>query len=73
MIPERVYKSIEYNHMNLDELICSFPTDGLIMIRFISGVPVFVVQVPDDHLILSPEAFLEYMQRAGYTITKNDL
>ena len=59
--------------MNLEELIVSFPTDGLVMIRFISGVPAFIVQVPDDHLLLSPEAYLEYMQRAGYTITKNDL
>lgn len=73
VIPVRVYKSIEYNYMNLEELIVSFPTDGLVMIRFISGVPAFIVQVPDDHLLLSPEAYLEYMQRAGYTITKNDL
>ncbi|EJA5032640.1 hypothetical protein MX007_002655 [Salmonella enterica] len=44
--------------------------DGIYAVRVKDGAILFSTQIPDDHLILSVEAFIEYLNRLGFTVSR---
>ncbi|MEB0968283.1 hypothetical protein VC899_24375 [Citrobacter braakii] len=44
--------------------------DGLYAVRVKDGAVLFSAQIPEDHLILSVEAFIEYLKRLGFTVSR---
>lgn len=56
--------------MKLEEVIAMFPHDGKVMLRICGGEIIFYAIVPDDHVTLSLDAFIEYAERAGWEITR---
>ncbi|MBS1204589.1 MAG: hypothetical protein H6R25_1488 [Proteobacteria bacterium] len=44
--------------------------DGLYAVRIEDGGVLFSAQIPEDHVILSVEAFIEYLKRLGFTVTR---
>ncbi|AHU92027.1 predicted phage protein [Salmonella enterica subsp. enterica serovar Enteritidis str. P125109] len=43
--------------------------DGLYAVRVKNGEISFCTLIPDDHLILSVEAFIDYLIRLGFTVS----
>lgn len=43
--------------------------DGLYAVRIKNGEIFFCTPIPDDHLILSVEAFIDYLLRLGFTVS----
>lgn len=43
--------------------------DGLYAVRVKNGEISFYTLIPDDHLILSVEAFIDYLIRLGFTVS----
>lgn len=56
--------------MKLEELIAMFPQDGKVLLRICGGKIMFYAIVPEDHVTLSLDAFIEYAERAGWEIKR---
>ncbi|MGJ3443894.1 hypothetical protein [Enterobacter sp. PTB] len=56
--------------MKLEELIAMFPQNGKILLRICEGEILFYAIVPEDHVTLSLDAFVEYAKRAGWEIKR---
>lgn len=56
--------------MTFDELIPMLPEDGKILLRVSGGEIQFYALIPEDHLTLSLEAFVEYAARLGWEIKR---
>jgi hypothetical protein len=56
--------------MKLEDLIAMLPQDGKVLFRICGGNVVFYAIVPEDHVTLSLDAFIEYAARAGWEIKR---
>lgn len=74
VIPARVYKSIEYNHMNVDELKEMMSAGGRYDMTFeVGGNLISAYPIPDNYRYAPPEALLEILLQAGYKIVPDDV
>lgn len=74
VIPARVYKSIEYNYMNLDELKEMMNAGGRYDVTFdVGGNLISAYPIPDNYRYASPEVLLEILLEAGYKIVPDDV
>ncbi|KKI44223.1 hypothetical protein XK97_14705 [Obesumbacterium proteus] len=65
VIPERVYKSIEYNYMNFEQLV-SLPHDGRVVIKCKDGSVSSMRILNNREHVATVEGFIELMLDAGY-------
>ncbi|EHL8847434.1 hypothetical protein OXG73_004434 [Escherichia coli] len=56
--------------MKIEELHEIFSENGLYAVRIESGEVVYTTLIPDDHVILSIEAFIEYLERLGFKVVR---
>ena len=65
VIPARVYKSIEYNHMNFEQLV-SLPHDGRVVIKCKDGSVSSMRILNNREHVATVEGFIELMLDADY-------
>lgn len=74
VIPARVYKSIEYSHMNVDMLKEMMEVGGRYDITFeAGGVLISAYPIPDNYYYASVDTLIEILLEAGYKITPDDV
>ncbi len=56
--------------MNIEELRKIFCEDGLYAVRVENGGITYTALIPDDHVVLSVEAFIEYLERLGFKVVR---
>ena len=56
--------------MNIEELRKNFCEDGLYAVRVENGGITYTALIPDDHVVLSVEAFIEYLERLGFKVVR---
>ncbi|AEJ56373.1 hypothetical protein U7Z58_002700 [Escherichia coli] len=56
--------------MKIEELREIFSENGLYAVRVENGKVVYTTLIPDDHVILSIEAFIEYLERLGFKVVR---
>ena len=56
--------------MKLEELREIFSEDGLYAVRVENGGITYTALIPDDHVVLSVEAFIEYLERVGFKVVR---
>ncbi|WP_371972758.1 hypothetical protein ACB496_12855 [Lelliottia nimipressuralis] len=56
--------------MTFDELKPMLPKDGKVLLRVSGGEIQLYALIPEDHITLSLEAFIEYAERLGWEIKK---
>ena len=56
--------------MKIKELREIFSEDGLYAVRVENGKVVYTTLIPGDHVILSIEAFIEYLERLGFKVVR---
>ena len=47
-----------------------FSEDGLYAVRVENGGITYTALIPDDHVVLSVEAFIEYLERLGFKVVR---
>ena len=56
--------------MKIEELREIFSEDGLYAVRVENGGITYTALIPDDHLVLSVGAFIEYLERLGFKVVR---
>lgn len=56
--------------MKIEELREIFSEDGLYAVRVENGGITYTELIPDDHVVLSVEAFIEYLERLGFKVVR---
>ena len=56
--------------MKIEELRKIFCEDGLYAVRVENGGITYTALIPDDHVVLSVEAFIEYLERLGFKVVR---
>ena len=56
--------------MKIEELREIFSEDGLYAVRVENGGITYTALIPDDHVVLSVEAFIEYLERLGFKVVR---
>lgn len=56
--------------MKFEELREVFSENGLYAVRVESGEVIYAALIPDDHVVLSVEAFIEYLERLGFKVVR---
>lgn len=56
--------------MKIEELGEIFSENGLYAVRVENGDVIYTMLIPDDHVILSIEAFIEYLERLGFKVVR---
>ncbi len=56
--------------MKIEELREIFSENGLYAVRVENGKVVYTTLIPGDHVILSIEAFIEYLERLGFKVVR---
>lgn len=56
--------------MKIEELREIFSEDGLFAVRVENGEVIYATLIPDNHVILSIEAFIEYLERLGFKVIR---
>ena len=56
--------------MKIEELREIFSEDGLYAVRVENGGITYRALIPDDHVVLSVEAFIEYLERLGFKVVR---
>ena len=56
--------------MKIEELREIFSEDGLYAVRVENGGITYTALIPDDHVALSVEAFIEYLERLGFKVVR---
>lgn len=56
--------------MKIEELREIFSEDGLYAVRVENGGITYTTLIPDDHVVLSVEAFIEYLERLGFKVVR---
>ena len=56
--------------MKIEELREIFSEDGLYAVRVENGEVIYTTLITDDHVILSIEAFIEYLERLGFKVVR---
>lgn len=56
--------------MKIEELHELFSENGLYAVRVESGKIIYTTLIPDDHVVLSIEAFIEYLERLGFKVDR---
>ena len=56
--------------MKIEELHELFSENGLYAVRVENGEVIYTTLIPDDHVILSIEAFIEYLERFGFKVVR---
>ena len=56
--------------MNIEELRKIFCEDGLYAVCVENGGITYTALIPDDHVVLSVEAFIEYLERLGFKVVR---
>lgn len=56
--------------MKIEELREIFSENGLYAVRVENGGVIYTTLIPDDHVILSIEAFIEYLERLGFKVVR---
>ena len=57
--------------MKIEELREIFSEDGLYAVRVENGGITYTALIPDDHVVLSVEAFIEYLERLGVKVVRD--
>ncbi|HDX3851536.1 TPA: hypothetical protein RXP60_005420 [Escherichia coli] len=56
--------------MKIEELREIFSENGLYAVRVENGEVIYATLIPDDHVILSIEAFIEYLERLSFKVVR---
>ncbi|MEE7287205.1 hypothetical protein [Escherichia coli] len=56
--------------MNIEKIRETFSENGLYAVRVENGEVIYTTLIPDDHVILSIEAFVEYLERLGFKVAR---
>ncbi|EKG1371320.1 MAG: hypothetical protein JJO71_07395 [Escherichia coli] len=56
--------------MNIEKIRETFSENGLYAVRVENGEVIYTTLIPDDHVILSIEAFIEYLERLGFKVAR---
>lgn len=56
--------------MKIEELGEIFSEDGLYAVRVENGEIIYTALIPDDHVVLPVEAFIEYLERLGFKVVQ---
>ena len=56
--------------MKIEDLREIFSEDGLYAVRVENGGITYTALIPDDHVVLSVEAFIEYLERLGFKVVR---
>ncbi|EFT2868407.1 Uncharacterised protein [Escherichia coli] len=56
--------------MKIEELREIFSENSLYAVRVENGDVIYATLIPDDHVILSIEAFIEYLERLGFKVVR---
>ncbi|EHK7515953.1 hypothetical protein IB366_001772 [Escherichia coli] len=56
--------------MKIEELCEIFSEDGLYAVRVENGEIIYTALISDDHVVLSVEAFIEYLERLGFKVVQ---
>ena len=56
--------------MKIEELREIFSENGLYAVRVENGGITYTALIPDDHVVLSVEAFIEYLERLGFKVVR---
>lgn len=59
--------------MKIEELREIFSENGLFAVRVENGEVIYATLIPDNHVILSIEAFIEYLERLGFKVIRDEL
>ncbi|ELO3110683.1 hypothetical protein QWO17_001923 [Escherichia coli] len=56
--------------MKIEKIREIFSENGLYAVRVESGEIIYTTLIPDDHVILSIEVFIEYLERLGFKVDR---
>ncbi|XTZ40047.1 hypothetical protein ACQYRI_08770 [Salmonella enterica] len=56
--------------MKLEDLREIFGDNGLYAVRIENDEIIYITLIPDDHITLSVEAFIEYLERLGFKVIR---
>ncbi len=56
---------------SFDKLREAFSENGLYAVRIENGEIIYTTVIPEDHIILSVEAFIEYIERIGFKVIRD--
>ncbi|EFK5966952.1 TPA: hypothetical protein ACV8E1_003527 [Escherichia coli] len=56
---------------SFDKLREALSENGLYAVRIENGEIIYTTVIPEDHIILSVEAFIEYIERIGFKVIRD--
>lgn len=56
---------------SFDKLREALSENGLYAVRIENGEIIYTTVIPEDHIILSVEAFIEYIERIGFKVIQD--
>ncbi|EJX1078816.1 hypothetical protein N9G74_004362 [Escherichia coli] len=56
---------------SFDKLREALSENGLYAVRIENGEIIYATVIPEDHIILSVEAFIEYIERIGFKVIRD--